>query len=283
MASNRYRTTSEEKRYADKLAMEDPETTYNDIRKAAEAHRIVRQHAQKWIKPGMAMIDIANMIEDGTRALAEENGFEAGVGFPTGLSLNHCAAHYTPNAGDKIGACGRCATHERDAANANEPLLIGHSSVLQKEDVLKVDIGIQVNGRICDSAFTLNFEPTYDRLIEAVKAATETGVRVRSLRATLTIFHANILIRKLELMYGWESLLGTSKRPWNPMRSKLAARSSLSNPSITSADIPSTNIKFTEESRCVWSRMRTKRRWKRANILRLRPSVRQVGAESSRV
>ncbi|KAG2022837.1 methionine aminopeptidase 2B [Coprinopsis cinerea AmutBmut pab1-1] len=148
---NRYRITSEEKRYEERLAMEDPEMTYNNIRKAAEAHRVVRQHAQKWIKPGMSMTDIANMIEDGTRAVVEENGLEAGIGFPTGLSLNHCAAHYTPNAGDNI--------------------------VLKAEDVLKVDIGIQVNGRIADSAFTLNFEPTYDKLIEAVKAATETGVR----------------------------------------------------------------------------------------------------------
>lgn len=52
----------------------------------------------------MAMTDIANMIEDGTRALVEGDGLDAGVGFPTGLSLNHCAAHYTPNAGDTIGA-----------------------------------------------------------------------------------------------------------------------------------------------------------------------------------
>jgi len=44
--------------------------------------------------------------------------------------------------------------------------------------VLKVDFGVHANGRITDSAFTLNFEPTYDKLIEAVKAATETGVRV---------------------------------------------------------------------------------------------------------
>lgn len=50
--------------------------------------------------------------------------------------------------------------------------------VLQQGDVLKVDIGVHVNGRICDSAFTLNFEPTYNKLIEAVKAATDTGVRV---------------------------------------------------------------------------------------------------------
>lgn len=52
-------------------------------------------------------------------------------------------------------------------------------TVLQQGDVLKVDIGVHVKGRICDSAFTLNFEPTYDTLLEAVKAATNTGVRVR--------------------------------------------------------------------------------------------------------
>lgn len=51
-------------------------------------------------------------------------------------------------------------------------------SVLQKGDVLKVDIGVHVNGRICDSAFTLTFEPTYNKLLEAVKAATDTGIRV---------------------------------------------------------------------------------------------------------
>lgn len=83
--------------------MEDPEVTYNSIRRAAEVHRQVRNYARKTIKPGMCMTDIANMIEDGTRALVEENGMESGVGFPTGLSLNNCAAHYSPNAGDTIG------------------------------------------------------------------------------------------------------------------------------------------------------------------------------------
>lgn len=52
--------------------------------------------------------------------------------------------------------------------------------------MLKVDIGVHVNGRIVDSAFTMNFEPTYDRLLEAVKDATNTGVRVRiSSRSTV--------------------------------------------------------------------------------------------------
>ena len=50
--------------------------------------------------------------------------------------------------------------------------------MLQQADVLKVDIGIHVKGRILDSAFTLIWDPTYEKLVEAVKAATNTGVRV---------------------------------------------------------------------------------------------------------
>lgn len=156
---NAWRTTSEEKRYLEKLAMEDPNLTYENIRRGAEVHRLVRKHARKVIRPGMTMTEIANGIEDSVRALVEENGLEAGIGFPTGLSLNNCAAHYTPNAGDTI--------------------------VLKKEDVLKVDIGVHVRGRILDSAFTLTFEPTYDKLVEAVKAATNSGVQEAGIDARL--------------------------------------------------------------------------------------------------
>jgi methionyl aminopeptidase len=83
---------------------EDPETTYQNIRKGAEVHRLVRKHAQKSIRPGMTMIEICENIEAGTRALAEGDGLDAGVGFPTGVNLNNCAAHYSPNAGDTTGA-----------------------------------------------------------------------------------------------------------------------------------------------------------------------------------
>ncbi|KAI0066565.1 peptidase M24A, methionine aminopeptidase [Artomyces pyxidatus] len=180
---NNWRTTSEEKRYTERMAMEDPEVTYQNIRKGAEVHRLVRQHARKHIRPGMTMTEIAENIEDGVRALVEENGFEAGIGFPTGLNLNECAAHYTPNAGDTV--------------------------VLQKEDVLKVDIGVQVRGRILDSAFTMSFEPTYDKLIEAVKAATDTGVREAGIDARLGEIAAAIQ----ETMESYEVEVGSKVYP----------------------------------------------------------------------
>ncbi len=100
---NRYRTTSEEKRHLDNL---DPSFLI-DYRHAAETHRQVRQWAQKNIKPGQTLTEIANGIEDSVRALvghdglAEGDAIVAGMGFPTGLNLNHIAAHYSPNAGNK--------------------------------------------------------------------------------------------------------------------------------------------------------------------------------------
>lgn len=128
-----------------------------DYREAAEVHRQVRQYAKKTIKPGQSLIEISESIEDSVRALVGHQGLEegdaliAGMGFPVGLSRNHCAAHYNPNAGNKM--------------------------VLEQNDVMKVDIGVHVNGRIVDSAFTVAFEPKYDNLLKAVQEATEAGVR----------------------------------------------------------------------------------------------------------
>ncbi|KAL8643330.1 MAG: hypothetical protein Q9228_000052 [Teloschistes exilis] len=150
---NSFRTTSEEKRHLDRMNNDFLE----EYRHGAEVHRQVRQWAQKNIKPGQNLTEIAEGIEDGVRALTGHQGLEegdnikGGMGFPTGLSLNHCAAHYTPNAGNKI--------------------------VLQKEDVMKVDFGVHLNGRIVDSAFTMTFDPVYDNLLAAVKDATDTGVK----------------------------------------------------------------------------------------------------------
>jgi len=150
---NAYRTTNEEKRHLDRMNND----FLTEYRKGAEIHREVRQWAQKWIKPGMGLTEIAEGIEDSVRALTGHQGLGngdaqiAGMGFPTGLSINHCAAHYTPNAGNKM--------------------------VVNYEDVMKVDFGVHINGRIVDSAFTLTFDPVYDNLINACKAATNAGIK----------------------------------------------------------------------------------------------------------
>jgi methionyl aminopeptidase len=41
----------------------------------------------------MRLLGIAGEIEMSARALVEEDGLESGIGFPTGLNINDCAAH----------------------------------------------------------------------------------------------------------------------------------------------------------------------------------------------
>lgn len=47
------------------------------------------------------MIQICEELESTARRLIKEDGLKAGLAFPTGCSRNHCAAHYTPNTGNK--------------------------------------------------------------------------------------------------------------------------------------------------------------------------------------
>lgn len=154
---NLKRTTAEEIRHLSVLDEMDDDFL-RDFRKAAETHREVRKHVQAIAKPGVTMSELAQEIEDGVRALVGHQGVEpgdsliAGMGFPTGLCLNHVAAHWTPNAGNK-------------------------EVVLQHDDVLKIDFGVHVNGRIVDSAFTIAFNPVYDPLLAAAKATTNAGLR----------------------------------------------------------------------------------------------------------
>jgi methionyl aminopeptidase len=75
--------------------------------------------------------------------------------------------------------------------------------------VLKVDIGVHVKGRIVDSAFTLNFEPTYNTLLQAVQAATNTGVREAGIDARLGEIGRAIQ----ETMESYEVVVGTETYP----------------------------------------------------------------------
>jgi methionine aminopeptidase type II len=102
------------------------------------------------------MTALAELIEDGTRTLLPQQEGVAGawrtqgIAFPTGLSTNRCAAHWTPNAGDK--------------------------TVLGKDDILKIDFGTHVRGHIIDSAWTWAANAKYDGLRRAVQEATDAGL-----------------------------------------------------------------------------------------------------------
>ena len=53
--------------------------TLTILLQAAEAHRQTRQHIQRWVKPGMTMIQICEELESTARRLINEKGLEAGL------------------------------------------------------------------------------------------------------------------------------------------------------------------------------------------------------------
>jgi len=91
-------------------------------KKAGEIAKKVVAYSKEFIKPGMKLIDIADKIDDKIDELGGEPAF------PVNLSLNEIAAHYTPSRDDETIA----------------------------EGLLKVDIGVSVNGYIADTAFSLD-------------------------------------------------------------------------------------------------------------------------------
>ena len=141
------RISSAEKKETEILFQRD----YKALRRAAECHRQVRKWAQSYMKPGQRLIDIVEKLEAKNLELIERNKLEAGQAFPTGCSINDCAAHYTPNPRDY--------------------------TVLGENDVMKLDFGTHVGGLLIDCAFTVCFNPKFDPLLTAVKDATNTGIK----------------------------------------------------------------------------------------------------------
>jgi methionyl aminopeptidase len=94
--------------------------------KAGEIAATARDTGAAHIKPGKTFQEIVDEIE----SIIKNKG--AGIAFPTNISINHIAAHFTPPKND------------------------GH--VFKKGDVVKVDVGAHVDGYIADTAVTIEVE-----------------------------------------------------------------------------------------------------------------------------
>ncbi len=161
---------------------------FEDLKKGAKIHRKVRKYAQDILKPGVDLLDFCNKLENKTRELTKTNEKNNGIGFPTGVSINDCAAHFTPTVGDKI--------------------------IVTNNDVIKVDFGTHVNGRIVDSAFTVSFDSKYDNLLKAAKDATNTGIKEAGVDVRLGELGEKIQ----EVMESYEIELNGQTIPIKPVR-----------------------------------------------------------------
>lgn len=111
---------------------------------AAEA----REFAKSLVKEGARILDIAEKVEDFVRKKGGE------MAFPLNISINEIAAHYTPIANDQ--------------------------TVLKAEDIVKIDIGVHVDGYIADTAFTVALTKDLEkqRMVVAIEKALEEALKI---------------------------------------------------------------------------------------------------------
>jgi methionyl aminopeptidase len=116
------------------------------IIKAGKIASEVKKFAKSLIKPKMPLLDIAEKIES---KIIDLGGKPA---FPVNLSINNIAAHYTPSYDDKTLARG----------------------------LLKVDLGVHVDGWIADTAFSIDIENSQEnkKLIQASEEALKAAEKI---------------------------------------------------------------------------------------------------------
>ena len=131
-----------------------------DLRKAGKIHQEVKALAKSIVKKGVPLLEIADKVD----AKIKELG--ATTAFPINLSINEVAAHYTPTYNDETLAHG----------------------------LLKVDIGICVNGAIADCAFSVDLDNSdiNKKLIQASRDGLEAAMRSAKFGMTLGEVGRNI-------------------------------------------------------------------------------------------
>lgn len=125
-----------------------PSITKEQIEKLMQAGEIAKKAkslAREIAKPQTPLIEIANRIDD---KIAELGGKPA---FPINLSINEIAAHATPSFNDQTLAQG----------------------------LLKIDIGVHIDGWVADTAFSLDLENSEEnkKIIEAAESGLTAGIK----------------------------------------------------------------------------------------------------------
>jgi methionyl aminopeptidase len=120
----------------------------------------VREQVLKIIKPGLSLLQLANFIEE---KIKEKGGQLA---FPVNISINEIAAHDTPSIND--------------------------SRIISDCDVVKIDIGVHIDGYIGDLAFTWCSKP--NPMIEAVNLVLQKAIDC--IRPGITVAEISDVIEK---------------------------------------------------------------------------------------
>ncbi|MEM1713330.1 MAG: M24 family metallopeptidase [Desulfurococcaceae archaeon] len=112
--------------------------------KAGEIAKRTLRYVEQSVKPGVGILSLANDIEKYILELGGE------LAFPVNIGINSVAAHYTPVYND--------------------------SGIIPDGSIVKIDIGVHVDGYIADAALTISFNPVYEGLLEATRRSLEKAI-----------------------------------------------------------------------------------------------------------
>jgi len=157
-----------------------PEEAFQKYTEAGRIAAKVREQMRRTVSEGMRIIDICEKAES---LIRESRGKPA---FPCNVSINEVAAHYTSSPQDK--------------------------KAIPESSIVKVDIGVHIDGYIADTAVTVFdgyiadtavtvcFNPEYENLVRAAEEALETAIKM--LRPGLSISRFGSAVQKSIKMHG---------------------------------------------------------------------------------
>ena len=120
------------------------EEALEKFRRSGRILRETREEIKGFVREGMPIIEICEKVES---LIREKGGKPA---FPCNVSINEIAAHYTSPPNDK--------------------------KTIPEKSLVKVDIGVHVDGYVTDMAVTINFNPEYAPMVETAEKALEKAI-----------------------------------------------------------------------------------------------------------
>lgn len=120
------------------------EEAYKKLRLSGRILRETREELKSFVREKMPIIDVCERAE---RLIMEKGGKPA---FPCNVSINEITAHYT-----------------------SPP---GNGKTIPEDSLVKVDIGVHVDGYVTDTALTICFNQEYRDLVSAAEHALKTAI-----------------------------------------------------------------------------------------------------------
>jgi methionyl aminopeptidase len=120
------------------------EDALKKLRFSGKILRETREEIRSFVREGMPIIEVCEKAEG---LIREKGGKPA---FPCNVSINEIAAHYTSPPNDK--------------------------KRIPEKSMVKVDIGVHVDGYVTDTAVTLCFNPEYSDLVVTAEQALKTAI-----------------------------------------------------------------------------------------------------------